>query len=93
MRLYVENYPLKWSQYLSLAESVARNAVNAPTEYSPFDLNSGNYPFVPLALMHARGVSNHVEAMKTMVDYTKIALEKAQPTLFVTQDRAKIQVD
>ena len=53
------------------------NAVNVATRYSPFYLNAGDHPLVPSTLMHGRGVSSGVEAMQTMVDRMKTALEEA----------------
>ena len=43
--------------------------------------------------MHGGGVSSQVEAMQTMVDRMKTALEEAQANLTVAQSRAKSQVD
>ena len=61
--------------------------------YSPFFLNSGDHPLVPLVFMHGGGVSSQVKAMQTMVDRMKIALEEAQANLTVTRNRAKSHVD
>ena len=43
--------------------------------------------------MHGGGVSSQVEAVQTMVDRMKTALEEAQANLTVAQSRAKSQVD
>ena len=59
------------------------------TRYSPFYLNAGDHPLVPSTLMHGGGVSSGVEAVQTMVDRMKIALEEAQTNLSVTQHRAQ----
>ena len=93
LRPYVERHPQNWSQYLALAEFAANNAVNVATGYSPFFLNSGDHPSVPSVFMHGGGVSSHVEAVQTMVDRMKTALEEAQANLTVAQSRAKSQVD
>ena len=77
LRPYVERHPQTWSQYLALAEFAANNAVNLVTGYSPFFLNSGDHPLVPPVFMHSGGVSTQVEAVQTMVDQMKTALEKA----------------
>ena len=63
------------------------------TGYSPFYLNSGDHPLVPSVLMHGGGVSSKIEAVQTMVDRMKTALEEAQANLTVAQSRAKSQVD
>ena len=72
---------------------MANNAVNVATGYSPFYLNSGDHPFVPSVLMHGGGVSSKSEAVQTMVDQMKTALEEAQANLTVAQSRAKSQAD
>ena len=43
--------------------------------------------------MHGGDVPSQVEAMQTMVDRMKTALEEAQANLTVAQSRAKSQVD
>ena len=93
VRQYVERHPQTWSQYLVLAEFAANNAVNVATGYSPFYLNSGDHPLVPSVLMHSGGVSSKSEAVQTMVDWMKTALEEAQAHLTVAQSRAKSQAD
>ena len=75
LRPYVERCPVSWSQHLALAEFAANNAVNVATSYTPFFLNSGDHPIVPSILLHGGDVSSHVEAVQTMVDRMKIALE------------------
>ena len=89
IRPYVEAHPQTWSQYLTLAEFAANNAVNVATGYSPFYLNAGDHPLVPSALMHGGGVSSGVEAVETMVDRMKAALEEAQANLSVAQHKAQ----
>ena len=93
LRPYVEAHPQTWSQSLMLAEFVANNAVNVATGYSPFYLNAGDHPLVPSALMHGGGVSSGVEAVQTMVDRMKTALEEAQANLSVAQTRAQAYVN
>ena len=61
--------------------------------YSPFYLNFGDHPLVPSVLMHGGGVSSKIEAVHTMVDRIKMALEEAQANLTVARIRAKSQVD
>ena len=76
-----------------LAEFAANNVVNVALGYSPFYLNSGNRPLVPSVLMHGRGMLSNIEALQTMVDRMKTALEEAQANLSVAQSWAKLQVD
>ena len=63
------------------------------TSYSPFFLNSGDHLLVPSVFMDGGGVSSQVEAVQTMVDRMKTALEEAQANLTIAQSRAKSQVD
>ena len=44
---------------------------------------------MPSALMHGGGVSSGVEAMQTMVDHMKTALEEAPANLSIVQHRAQ----
>ena len=64
-------------------EFAANNALNMVTGYSPFFLNFGDHPLVPSIFMYGGGVSSQVEAMQTMVDQMKTALEEAQANLTV----------
>ena len=93
LRPYVERRLASWSQHLVLAEFAANNAVNVATGYTPFYLNSGDHPIVPLILLHCGDVSSHVEAVQTMVDWMKTALEEAQANLSVAANRAKAYAD
>ena len=77
----------------ALVEFAANNAVNVATGYSSFFLNFGDHPLVPSVFMYGGGVSSQVEAVQTMVDRIKTALEEAQANLTVAQSRAKSQVD
>ena len=61
--------------------------------YSPFYLNSGDHPLVPSILMHGGGVSSKIEAVQTMIDRMKTALEEAQANLTIAQSQAKLQAD
>ena len=68
---------------MALAEFAANNTVNVAMGYSPFFINSGGHPLVPSVFMHGGGVSSHVEAVQTMVDQMKTALEEAQANLTI----------
>ena len=76
-----------------LAEFVTNNVVNMATGYNPFFFNFGDHPLVPLVLMLGGGVSNQVEAVQTVMDQMKTALEEAQANLTIAQSWAKSQVD
>ena len=60
-----------------LAEFAAKNAVNVAIGYTPFYLHSSDHPIIPSILLCGGDVSSHVQAMQTMVDRMKIALEEA----------------
>ena len=90
LRPYVERHPQTWSQYLALAECAADNVVNVATRSSPFFLNCGDHPLVLLVVMHDGGVLSQVEAVQTMVDRMKTALEEAKANLTIAQSWAKL---
>ena len=62
------------------------------TGYSPFFLNSGGHLLVPSVFMHGGVVSSQVEAVQTMVDRMKTALEEAQANL-TAESQGKSEVD
>ena len=72
---------------------MANNAVNVAIGYTPFSLNSGNHPIVLSILLHGGDVSIHVEAVQTMVNRMKTALEEAQANLSIAANRAKAQAN
>ena len=69
------------------------NAVNVAMGYTPFVLNFDDHPIVLSILLHGRDASSHVEAMQTMVDWMKTALEEAQAKLSVVANWAKTYAD
>ena len=69
------------------------NVVNVAIGYTPFFLNFGDHPIVPSILLCGGDVSSHVEAVQTMVDQMKTALEEAQANLSITANRAKAYAD
>ena len=89
LRPYVERRPASWSQHLAVARFAVNNVINVATGYTPFFLNFGDYPIVLSILLHGRDGSSHVEAVQTMVDRMKTALEEAQANLSVAANWAK----
>ena len=63
LRPYVERHLASWSQHLAPAEFAADNAINVAISYTPFNLNSGDHPIVPLILLRGGDVSSHVEVV------------------------------
>ena len=92
LRPYIERHPSDWSRQLPLAEFAANNAVNVATGFSPFFLNSGDHPILPTHIL-GEGVSTRVEAVQTMVERMKLALEETQTSLIVAQSRAREQAN
>ena len=84
-----ERHPASWSQYLALAEFAANNVVNVAIGYTLFYLNSGDHPIVPSILLHGGDASSHEEAVQTIADRLKAALEEAQANLSLIANRAK----
>ena len=68
---------------MALVEFEANNVVSVATGYNLFFLNSCDHPLVPSVLMHGRGMLSNIEALQTMVDRMKTALEEAQANLTV----------
>lgn len=66
-----------------LAEFVMNNALNMATGYTPFFLNYGDNPIVLSILLHGMGVSIWLEAVQSMVDRMKSALEEALANLTI----------
>ena len=72
---------------LPLAEFAANNAVNVATGFSPFFLSLGDHPILPTSILQGHGTSQ-VEAVQTMVEWMKTALEEAQANLAHAQRHA-----
>ena len=51
LRPYVERNPASWVKQLLLVEFIANNTVNASTGYTPFYLEAGQDPKVPILLL------------------------------------------
>ena len=91
LRLYVEKRLASWSQHLALAEFATNNAANVAIGYTPFYLNSGDHPIIPSILLCGGDVSSHVEAVQTMVDRMKTALEEAQANFSIAANCCSLQ--
>ena len=70
LRPYVERNPSCWVKQLPLAEFAANNAVNASTGYTPFYLETGQDPAVPMSLLES-SVQTRNQAVNDMVDRIK----------------------
>ena len=76
-----------------LAKFTTNNTVNVAIGYIPFFLNSSDHPIVLLILLYGKDVSSNVEAMQTMVDQMKTALEEAQANLSIVANQMKVHAD
>lgn len=74
---YLERYSTEWSSHLSLVEFASNNATNASTSYTPFNLNSGTNPVIPLCLM-SESLKVHNETVSEILDRRKQSLEHAR---------------
>ena len=92
LRPYVDRNPSSWVRQLPLAEFAANNAVNASTGYTPFFLESGQDPVVPMSLLRS-SVRTPNQAVNDMVDRMKVTLESAQANIHQAQERMKRAVD
>ena len=68
---------------------MANNAVNVATKYTPFFLNFRNHSIIPSILLHSGDVSSNVEAVQTMVDRMKTALEEPKANLSIVANWVK----
>ena len=92
LRPYVERNPRTWVQQLPLAEFAANNAVNASTGYTPFYLETGQDPAVPMSLLES-SVRTRNQAVNDMADRMKVALVSARENIHKAQERMKRAVD
>ena len=92
LRPYVERNPASWVKQLPLAEFAANNAVNASTGYTPFYLEEGQDPTVPMSLLDST-VQTRNQAVNDMVDRMKVGLRSAWENIQTAQERMKRAVD
>ena len=92
LRPYVDRNPSIWVKQLPLAEFAANNAVNASTGFTPFFLETGQDPVVPMSLLGTQ-VQTKNQAVNDMVDRMKVALETARDNIHKAQERMKRAVD
>ena len=92
LRPFVERNPTSWVKQLPLAEFAANNAVNASTGYTPFYLEAGQDPTVPMSLLDST-VHTRNQAVNDMVDRMKVGLRSARENIHTAQERMKRAVD
>jgi len=83
LRAFIDNKQSNWDQLLPSLEFAYNNAVNASTGYSPFFLNSGQHPRLPIALLDTPtssvpAVDHFLTAQATTLTLAQDALQRAQ---------------
>lgn len=75
-----------------IGEFAANNTANASTGYTPFYLNSGTNPVIPLSLMSV-SLKTHNKTVSGMLDRMKRLLEDGRSNLQAAQGRATPQAN
>ncbi len=87
LRAYVSYRQDDWDQHLTAAEIAYNNSVQASTGYSPFFLNSGQHPNLPLSsAVQPANISNNPPAAELLSDLYR-DLECAKENLKRAQQR------
>ena len=86
LRPYVERNPRTWVKQLALAEFAANNAVNTSMGYTPFYLETGQDPAVPMSLLESL-VRTKNQAVNDMADRMKVVLVSAQENIHRSEER------
>ena len=89
LRNFVTRSPAAWDTYLSAAEFAMNNAVNRSTNHSPFFLNYGFNPALPIW----RELDLPVPAAKVFAKSFVSRIEEAKSYLDAAQQRAKLYYD
>ena len=92
LRAYVSEHLKDWDLHLVTAEFVANNSVQESTGFTPFYLNSGQDPLLPLsqAVSAAKQRKNVVPAASEMLKKMHEDLQLAQQSLKRAQDRQAV---
>ncbi len=93
LRSYVNYKQDDWDAHLAAAELAHNCAVHASTGFSPFFLNHGHHPYLPLeAATQAENVSNNPTAADRIAGLHQ-AIERAKEALQKAQQRQKKYAD
>ena len=93
LRPYVERTPHTWVQQLPLGEFTANNVISVNTGFSPFYLNVGIHPILPMSLMTGGLPKTMNEAVQVTLERMKTALAEAQANLVLAQKRMAMAVN
>ena len=91
LRAFIDNKQSNWDQLLPSLEFAYNNAVNASTGYSPFFLNSGQHPRLPIALLDTP--TSSVPAVDHFLTAQAMTLTLAQDALQRAQDHQEAQAN
>jgi len=91
LRAFIDNKQSNWDQLLPSLEFAYNNAVNASTGYSPFFLNSGQHPRLPIALLST--TTSSVPAVDHFLTEQATTLILAQDALRRAQDHQEEQAN
>ncbi len=89
LRHYVGSHHADWDKYLSMAEFAVNNSFNQSIQNTPFFLNYGQHPHVPV-------INNPSDVVPAAVQFTEAlqqALSRAKASLAKAQDRQKHYYD
>ena len=96
---YSQDHPEEWDQHLTAAEIAVNNSVQASTGFTPFFLNYGRHPHLPLnTAMRDVGLCNNPAAAETVkqlhenIERAKMHLRRAQETQKEFADRKRQDV-
>ena len=85
LRAFVDVNQDDWDEYLVHAEIAYNNSQKASTRYTPFFLNSGQHPNLPLSKIVGEKTNN--ESVNDLLDKMKICLNNAKLNLQEAQTR------
>lgn len=89
LRSYLQEHRDEWDQHLTAAEIAINNSVQASTGYTPFFLESGRHPHLPLnTAMRDAGLCNIPAAARTIEQFHE-DIEKAKQHLRRAQQSQK----
>jgi hypothetical protein len=96
LRAYVEKRQTDWDEHLTAIEIAYNNSKQASTGFSPFFLNSGQHPILPLASLFSTSSMNSSPtnaAAESMIENLISSLSEAEDNLQRAQARQQEQVN
>jgi hypothetical protein len=90
LRLYTNYMQTDWYDWLSPAEFAYNNHVHSSTHFSPFFLEYGRHPFIPIHLPAPPSTSPAADEFRQQLDHTRTL---AKDALSRTADTMKLYAD